>query len=410
LFTESSGLHLAWLRALLDSPHLTRLTALAGLNCPSLAGGGLELLLSAALLSRLTELDLQVHRFTDRPLANPDLAPLFSSSALSGLTTLHLRDGEITADEARALGGSPCLGRLATLRLLRVRLPSAVASALALTDGLPSLAILDLVACNELGPSATAVLSEWPRLQQLDTLRLNRNPLRDAGVQALVRSGKPERLRILELNACQIGPKGARALAGSPHLGSLVTLWLRTNKLGDEGAIALAGGKGLPRLASLQLSNNGITSQGVQALAKRPPGQLKSLDLSWNALGAEGVADLAASPALGQLESLDLGYAQLKDDAARALANSPNLARLRVLNLGTNRIGPEGARALARSPHLTRLKALNLGYNEIGTEGVQALVESPLFTRLTALNLAGNRIEPARLVELRRTFRGHLGG
>lgn len=57
-----------------------------------------------------------------------------------------------------------------------------------------------------------------------------------------------------------------------------------------------------------------------------------------------------------------------------------------------------------------RLTALNLGYNVLSDAGLRTLTDSPLLERLTALNLAGNRITPARLSELRRDFRGHLGG
>ena len=60
--------------------------------------------------------------------------------------------------------------------------------------------------------------------------------------------------------------------------------------------------------------------------------------------------------------------------------------------------------------HLGRLTALNLGYNDVGEAGLRALAESPLFGRLTALNLAGNRVPPERVRQLRRPFRGHLGG
>jgi hypothetical protein len=69
-----------------------------------------------------------------------------------------------------------------------------------------------------------------------------------------------------------------------------------------------------------------------------------------------------------------------------------------------------GARALAGSANLGALTALNLGYNALGEAGARALAESPLFRRLTALNLAGNGLPPQWLAELRRDFRGHLGG
>jgi hypothetical protein len=48
--------------------------------------------------------------------------------------------------------------------------------------------------------------------------------------------------------------------------------------------------------------------------------------------------------------------------------------------------------------------------NALGEAGARALVESPLYRRLTALNLAGNGLPTEWLAELRRDFRGHLGG
>jgi uncharacterized protein (TIGR02996 family) len=392
-------------QALAGSPHLTRLEALC-LTREILTAEWLPHWWKAPFLPRVATLRLR----GAAPSNGLGISELLQSPAVAGLQTLDLSDTGVTTAEMWAVASSPHLDRLATLRLARNPLDTRYLSYLYQRPprGRPGLRTLDLSSCG-LDAAAIRLMAESSLAHGLETLDLAHNRLGDAGVQALAESPHLGGLRRLNLNANQVGRAGVRAVANARSLGGLASLHLRTNRLGD-GLADLAGAPGLGGLTALRVSNNHIKPAVVAAFAADPPGRLALLDLAWNPLDDDAIRALAASPGLAGLAALDLGYSQLGDGAAAALADSPHLGNLAALNLGTNRIGDSGTRALAASACLPRLRALNLAYNRIGEEGVRTLAASPLFRRLEALNLAGNEASPENLAELRRQFRGHLGG
>jgi uncharacterized protein (TIGR02996 family) len=272
----------------------------------------------------------------------------------------------------------------------------------------PALEELDLRG-NRLAAEHAALLAASPLAGSVRRLDLGNNRLGDAGAETLAR-WPGGRLEALDLGANRITAAGLAALCRAPALAGLRTLDLRANNFTAADLPLLPAEIDLPSLTTLRLSYNKLSDAELAFLLGRLPASIRALDLSWNALTDRGVRTLAASEAAAGLESLDLGYNQIGDVGITALAAAPALRRLATLSLSTNRLGDAAVAALAAAPHLGRLTTLNLGYNAIGPAGLAALAASPLLRRLEALNLVGNNVTAAQLAELRRDFRGHLGG
>lgn len=182
----------------------------------------------------------------------------------------------------------------------------------------------------------------------LDELQLRQSNIGPAGASTLGSSAKTSKCRVLSLLANAIGPAGSEALADSAHLTGLRALDLRKNKIGAKGARAI--GRAFP--------------------------ELRTLDLTGNPLGEEGVTALASGSGLGNLRELCLQQTGIDDAGARALARSKLLEHVRVLSLRSNKITDAGARVLAESPALRNLSQLNLNKNKIGADGKKALETS----------------------------------
>lgn len=154
---------------------------------------------------------------------------------------------------------------------------------------------------------------------------------------------------------------------------------LQDNELTDVGAVALANGLAGPEgaLKTLQLGYNDLSAEGAAALLARchhspnsnpdnagpSPCSLTSLDLQFNELGP-GVAEVVAAALRGRGASL----ANSNNSNARPPAG---LTTLGLLQTG---LGSSGAAAIAEALRTnTVLRSLDLGNNEIGDEGVAAL-------------------------------------
>lgn len=137
------------------------------------------------------------------------------------------------------------------------------------------------------------------------------------------------------LSANALPPEAAGALASSALVASLRTLDLSQNPIGDEGVEALARGAPLGLLDALSLRGVGLTDRGLARLASARWAP-SSLSLGDNAIGDEGARALAASPACARLRRLDLAGNGLTDEGVEALAASPYLRGLEKLSLGNN--------------------------------------------------------------------------
>jgi len=107
-------------------------------------------------------------------------------------------------------------------------------------------------------------------------------------------------------------------------------------------------------------------------------------------LGDEGFASLVASPAIANLRALNVTANELGGEAIAAL--QANLPRCRTLVLTGNPIGDEGLGGLAQWQHLGELETLYLGNCELSSSGIDQLLEGPPLTKLAKLTLTDNEL------------------
>lgn len=239
----------------------------------------------------------------------------------------------------------------------------------------PLLPLLLLPPCSLVGlriagpPSASAAAS----------LLADSHRLGDFGARALagpLRAAPAVRALVLDCNG--IAEAGARAIAwalegpsgGGDALAAPRALSLRSNALAVPGLRALLQPLSAGRLAlsSLDVSGNQISDEGAELLAEAlsaaPAAQaLRTLALGNNRVSAAGAATLAAAVrASGCVEHLDLSGNALRADGAAAIARLLHAQRRRPAPTATGadgrrvvhlllagcELGPEGAEALAR--------------------------------------------------------------
>ena len=193
----------------------------------------------------------------------------------------------------------------------------------------------------------------------------------------------PARCSELDLSYRAIGPAGGRHLAAALDGSSAeLSLNLTWTALGLEGVAALARPTRLSRLSALDLSGNWLTDAGVQLLAdglrRTPSLRLRQLHLRWNRLSPAGAEALGlALPSARSLEVLDLGGNYLGSAGAARIATACSaLPRLRQLRLDSNAIDGAGAAASLTSllRDARRLRGIELGGNRINGDGFRQLV------------------------------------
>lgn len=234
---------------------------------------------------------------------------------------------------------------------------------------------------------ATALVDGVP----LDTLDLAGNELGDAGVAQLVpvlRSGPLQRLS-LALN--NIGPVGARALAGAIAARTagdgLAALDLDWNALGAEGVRQLAPAlRGAHALADVSLAGNRLGDDGAQQLAEvvlggPGGGALSSLlvvDVSHNAIRAPGARHIGALIRDTPLLSCAVDCNELGDDGALQIGNALKTARaLRRLSLRATGITAQGSGSVCEAAQLNPiLEHLDLRENGIADFSLTALCDA----------------------------------
>ena len=245
----------------------------------------------------------------------------------------------------------------------------------------PALAhIRELDLCgNDLGNGGVNLLIRSQFLSGLESLDLSFNGIGDGGVRLLARASAFPQLRVLHLNDNRtIGCEGVRAIAESAQLANLRTLDVSGNAVGDDGVRSLVASRELGGVNRLRLHANRIGDAGLEALARsellvRMLARDGAFDLRDNAFGAPGAKALADSPALAAASTLDLGGNSVRDVGVRFLAESENLQSIHTLLLRQNRIGDAGAKALAYSPLMAQLTRLDVSSNRIAPRGVELL-------------------------------------
>ncbi|PNI88698.1 TONSL isoform 2 [Pan troglodytes] len=246
----------------------------------------------------------------------------------------------------------------------------------------------------------------------LRELRLAGNRLGDKCVAELVAAlGTMPSLALLDLSSNHLGPEGLRQLAmglpGQATLQSLEELDLSMNPLGDGCGQSLASLlRACPLLSTLRLQACGFgpsffpSHQTALGSAFQDAEHLKTLSLSYNALGAPALARTLQSLPAGTLLHLELssvaagkGDADLMEPVFRYLAKEG--CALAHLTLSANHLGDKAVRDLCRCLSLCpSLISLDLSANpEISCASLEELL-STLQKRpqgLSFLGLSGPR-------------------
>ena len=173
-----------------------------------------------------------------------------------------------------------------------------------------------------------------------------------AALASIVQRSKT--LKTLNLARCRVDAKGAIEIAKALRSGTtaLSTLELRLNKIGPEGAKAIA--KALPFTTALKkivLSDNFIKDEGAIAIGEslKTNNTLKELVLINCSIGPEGGKAIGVGLQAG-------------------------ITALRSLNLSFNQLGAEGAKAIAgaiASGTSAALKKIDLQFNALRNEDKQ---------------------------------------
>lgn len=236
---------------------------------------------------------------------------------------------------------------------------------------------------------------------QLRELHLHAGFVDSDRAQQFAQSPVLSTLRTLSIPNCHLGAEGFAALLDSPHLGNLVTLLAPSNFLGNAGINALPNAVSLDSLDSLDLSevrgygqydeDPMIDSQGMEALAQWPKlKQIRSLNLSGNLPGSEGIFALLDSPYASGLKALALRSCSLSPRILEEFAEARENVNLDFLDLGDNLLTTQGTEHLAKASCLRNVKVLNVDRCEISSEGMQALAPAPFRESLHRLNLNYN--------------------
>ncbi len=189
----------------------------------------------------------------------PGAAALFAVEPV-----LRLVLEEMSRRDCASLAGAPWLGRVRRLKL-RGEIGDAGMAALGKSLQLGALASLNLGSC-ELGPKGAGALAE-ASMRACRSLSLSGNPIRDAGLRALVRSPLLEGCRRLYLARCGLSSKSVVELAGSERVRSLTGLCLGGNAIDDPGLQALADSPHLSGLKRLELDE--AEGEGLERLQQR---------------------------------------------------------------------------------------------------------------------------------------------
>lgn len=159
----------------------------------------------------------------------------------------------------------------------------------------------------------------------------------------------------------------------------LQVMVLSGNPVGDEGLAVISESLSIG-LTDLALSDCALTvaSQATLLNLVSLSPNLRSLDLSNNALGSGGLSDMIAWMTQAErenfsLRSLELAGCGLGDEGLIQLTSA--MSTLTYLGLRNNGITSYGVKAVMNSHKMIQLERLDLADNSIDEEGVHALTE-----------------------------------
>ena len=220
---------------------------------------------------------------------------------------------------------------------------------------------------------ALSAMLAHPTARFFSSLALGNAALDAEVIPALLDTPLRDRVLRLELTDGRVGDEGVAAVA---ELSDLRELRLARNDISARGVAALGGGR-LCDLVGLDLSDNYLATEGAEALAAAALPGLARVGLARTHIRWKGVRALGGSRSLTGLVAADLSDNALGDWGVADVASADAFANLRELDLRANHIGDRGAEMLAHTDVLCRLERLDLRDNDIGPEGLAALLDSP---------------------------------
>jgi len=334
--------------------------------------------------------------------------------------------GSNRAIRLSALLDSGITGNLHRLSLQGQGIENPGAMAIARATHLTQLRELDLTQCF-VGNAGVAALSGAKHLASLETLIFRsggsgyvEDPfVTDDGIARLAaRESVLRSLRKLDLSGSRISDQGVQLLLTSPSFAHLEEVSLNTYDCTSRGfdvGSSLARWKTfkmsgfamqdeligrfneLPQLNSLAVLNARgcqFTPSGVRMLAQAPfASHLRTLDLSGNGFGSEGVRELATGN-WEHLHTLNLTRNKIDYKGVEELAKTGRFPSLYELNLTENKIGDQGIQAITRAGWAKSLARLMLETNQISSAGIHPITASSVLCGLTDLKLDNNPIGP----------------
>ncbi len=298
-------------------------------------------------LSGLSVSDRETYQRTNWQPLRTNWQPLLTSPHLGGLRSFNLRGLRLDASDMQALAASPHLAGLEELDLSENSwVGGAGVRALAVSPCLNALTKLHLENTH-LTPEAVEALAGSHRLDRLTALNVGQNLIGNEGVEVLARSPLLPRLTRLGLASTSMALHGVQTLAAC-DLSGLTSLDVGQNLIGPGLVRTLVGAGRLPRLTRLHVGYSGLGDAGVQELAAAPLDRLTALDLCGNGITSADVRALAASPVLAGLRELDVSYNAIGADGMEALLEPPHLRRLKRLTFVGNGVSPKYGQTLWR--------------------------------------------------------------
>jgi Leucine-rich repeat (LRR) protein len=234
--------------------------------------------------------------------------------------------------------------------------------------------------------------AERPELQRVSRFRLYDEQLGDEGAMAFARSPYLQNVTELMLST-DIKERGVVALASSPNLARVTALDLQRNQLDEAALRALVGSPYLRGLRALHLGRNALDLDAVGALS-RHSFSLTRLDLDRTSLTGEALSTLCASGALRGVTELNLSNNAIGAEGCRALASCEGLSSLEVLFLHSCQLRDEDVEILLRGPHWKHLRNLALSQNQLTQKSVGSLAECEGLSGLMELDVCHNPFSP----------------
>jgi hypothetical protein len=275
-----------------------------------------------------------------------------------------------------------------------------------------------------ISPKKMKILAASPHLAGVEMMRFSMCYMKDTGFSHFSKSTTIQSLRRLEVGNNDLGERGGKivATAKTDVFSKLESLSYANNKIGTAGCVHLAKAK-LPTLRSLDLSRNEVGSEGLAALGasetltglceltlsdfQQTPAMLDGLAgtpllsrleaLRWTGDSEEGGAMLPRFFALEGFQGLrvlEVTYQHLVDDDLLALASLEH-STLETLKIQNAKFTKKGIEALAKSPALANVSVLELSGCGLDDGAAVALLRSPHLKNLRRLGLSGDAVGDA---------------